>query len=192
MFRIQEEMVGSIIMYVSNDTIPIGYALCDGNTYNGVTTVNIPDGHYLKQDSASAVGDIGGMSTATPVSNLGGTSTESHTHTPSGNFNVSASGNHSHNTANTTARTYTHSVINKGLNNSANFIFANISNSTTSRTVTVNASGTMSNTGTHSHNITGYNAGNSSNATHSHDVSGGDAVTEPNNVQVRYITYVGV
>ncbi len=192
MFNIQEVMLESIVMYASSDPIPVGYAPCDGGIYNGVTTVNIPVGHYLKQDSASAVGLVLGMSTAMPTSNLGGTSSESHTHTASGDTNLSVSANHNHNTANTTARTYTHSVVNRGLNNGANFTFANISNGTTTRTVTVNVSGTLSNTGTHSHNIASYTAGNSGNSSHSHEVSGGDAVTEPNNVQVRYIMYVGV
>ncbi len=192
MFNIQEVMLESIIMYTSSGPIPVGYAPCDGGMYNGVTTINIPTGHYLKQDSASTIGLVGVMSTALPISNLGGTSSESHTHVASGDANLSVSANHNHGSANTTARTYTHSVINKGLNNGSNFTFANISNGTTIRTVTVNVSGTLSNTGTHSHNIANYNAGNSGNASHSHDVSGGDTVTEPNNIQVRYIMYVGV
>ena len=194
MFNIQEVMIGSVIMFTSNDDIPIGYAPCDGNTYNGVTTVNIPEGSYLKQDNGVALGSTGAMSTALPSKGVTGvTSSTGHSHTTSGgSFNLSAGANHGHNTANATARTYTHSKINKALKNGGNFTFVNISNGITWRTVTVSVSGTLSNTGTHSHNISTYGSGLSANATHSHNIAGGDATTEPNNIRVRYITYVGV
>ena len=147
--------IGGIIMWSgSTNAIPAKWALCDGNTINGVTTPDLRDRFIIGAGQNYNVGSTGGSKDAVVITHqhTGTTGTESQSHTHSG-------------TTGTESQSHTHSGTTG--NNSVGHTH---SGTTGTQSANHGHSGNTSNTGDHAH---GGNSG-AANAPHSHPVSVGN------------------
>lgn len=147
---------GIILMWSGTiNTIPIGWALCDGN--NG--TPNLLDRFVISVPNASTnPGATGGNSSYTLVTNQ----MPAHTHVATGS--TSTTGNHSHTGSTNTAGAHTHTMPGYHLSNNPGgsipfYNWANPGNPA------VNTN-TTSSSGNHSHTLTTNTTGN-----HNHDIN---------------------
>jgi len=98
---------GAIIMY-SGNTIPFGWAICNGQTVNGVTTVDLRDRFVVGAGTSYVSGETGGNSSVS----LTTTQMPSHSHDISFSTTTGAAGAHTH--------TITTSISDPGHNHTVN------------------------------------------------------------------------
>lgn len=82
---------GAIIMY-SGNTIPFGWAICNGQTVNGVTTVDLRDRFVVGAGTTYVSGESGGNSSVT----LTTTQMPSHSHSVTFSSTTGSAGGHTH------------------------------------------------------------------------------------------------